>query len=87
MARRHREPAYGGNVTSERQPQLTRREIPNFDDAVTGTGCKPFVTRLDGNAAHPTQVPRNDAHELPWCVIRRLDSPRGFVQRERLGEC
>jgi hypothetical protein len=86
MARRHRKPPNGGDVTRERQPQLTRREVPDLDDAVPGTGCEPLVARLDGDAAHPSQVPGNNAHELPWGMVRWLDGACRFVQRECLRE-
>ena len=86
MAGRDRQPAYGRDVTGEREPQLTGREVPDLDDAVPGTGCEPLVSGLDGDTAHPSQVPGNDAHELPWCMVRRLDGARGFVKCECLGE-
>ena len=86
MAWRHRKPTYGGDMTGERETQLARREVPYFDDAVPCAGCEPLVARLDGDAAYPTQVPRNDTHELPWRMICRFDGARRFVQRERLRE-
>ena len=66
-------------MAGERQPQLTRRKVPDFDDAVSCAGCEPFVARLDGDAAYPAQVPGNDTHELPWRMIRRLDGACRFV--------
>ena len=73
-------------MAGERQPQLTGREVPDLDDAVAGTRRKPLVSRLDRNAAHPAQVPGNNAHELPRRMVRRLDRARRLVQRERLRE-
>jgi hypothetical protein len=76
MVGRHRKPTYSGDMTGERQPQLTRSEVPDLDDAVRGTSCEPHVSGLDSNAAHPgdpTQVPGNNAHELPWCMVCRLE--------------
>ncbi|SRR5260221_294372 len=35
--------------------------------------CEPLVARLDSNAVYLTQVSRNVMHELPWCMICRLD--------------
>ena len=86
MTGRHRETTYSGDVARERQPQLTRRKVPNLDNTIPCTRGEPLVSRLDGNAADPSQMSRNDAYKFPWCVIFWLDGTRSFVQRERLGE-
>jgi len=72
-------PTYGGDMSGERQPQLARREVPEFDDAFScaGCDCEPLVARLDGDAAYP-QVSRNVTHEFPWRMICRLDSVSRF---------
>jgi hypothetical protein len=79
VAGRYCQPAHRGDMTGERQAQLAGRQIPNLDDAVPCTGCKPLVSRLDSNAAHPTQVARNNAHELPRCMVCGLDGAGSFV--------
>jgi len=58
----------------------------HLNDPVSRASGKPLVAWLNSDTPHPAQVPRNDAHEFPWGVIRRFDGARLFVECERLSE-
>ena len=73
-------------MTRQRQLELSRRQIPYFDDSVPCTGCEPLVARLDSGAAHPPQVTRYDAHKLPLRMELWFDRAGRFVQCESIGE-
>jgi hypothetical protein len=66
-------------------PTATRRNT-HLDDPISRAGSKPVIARLNRDASHPAQVPRDDAHELPRGVVRGLDGARLLVERERLRE-
>lgn len=51
-----------------------RMQWANLDSAVSGTSCKPLVTRLNCNWSNPTQVTADDTHKLPWCMPHGFDS-------------
>ena len=76
----------GGDVAGQGELERTRGEVPDFDDAVAGAGGEPGVARLDGDAADPAEMARDDADELPGCVVGRLDGAGGLVEGEGVGE-
>ena len=76
VARRHGKTANGADVTSECQPQRARSQVPDLDGSVTSAASEPLVVRLDGQAAHPTQMARNDPHQLP----RRVPFGLGLLE-------
>ena len=86
MSRRHGQTTDGGDVTGERQFERARGEIPNFYDTVPSAGGKPRVSRLDGDAADPAQMARDDADEFPGWVVGRFDGTRRLVEDECFGE-
>ena len=86
MPRRDRETANGRNVASQRQLELARCQVPDFDDTIPSTSCEPLVPGLDSDTTYPTKVSRNDEYELPWWVVCRLACPCRFVKLERAGE-
>ena len=51
---RYGEATDGRDVAREGQLERARGEVPNFYDTVSGAGCEPGVSRLDGNAADPS---------------------------------
>jgi hypothetical protein len=71
------------NVAGQRELQFARRQVPDLDGAIGGTGREPLVTRIDGDAAHPARVARHDAHQLPRRVELGLLGFHFRVQRER----
>ena len=74
------------NVPRQTKLQLSRSEVPNFYDTITGTRHEPFVSRLNSNRTYPTKVSGDDAHEFPLRMISRLDCSSRFVQSQSLGE-
>ena len=86
MSGRDGQAADGGDVAGEGELERARGEVPDFDDAVAGAGGEPGVARLDGDAADPAEVARDDADELPGGVVRRLYGARRLVEGEGVGE-
>ena len=43
----------GGDVACKGQTEGSRREVPDLDRAVAGSGSEPLVVGLDGQGAHP----------------------------------
>jgi hypothetical protein len=58
-----------------------------LDHTVPSTSHEPLVTRLDRNAAHPTEMTADNAHKFPWRVVIGLNLARGLASRQRGGEC
>mmetsp|Transcript_6636 Transcript_6636/g.15606 ORF Transcript_6636/g.15606 Transcript_6636/m.15606 type:complete len:351 (+) Transcript_6636:377-1429(+) len=71
-ARAHRQPSDRRDVPGQRELEHARREVPHLDRAVGRAGDEPLVRRVDGDGAHPPQVARHHAHQLPRCVPLRL---------------
>lgn len=74
------------DMSRQTELELTRCQVPYFDDAVPSTSREPLVPWLNSNGAHPAQVPRDDARELPLWMVRRFDGSRRLVQGEGLRE-
>ena len=56
------------DVAGERELESARREVPHLDGAVARAGHKPFVARIERDAADPAEVTRDCAVHLPWRV-------------------
>lgn len=76
VAWRHGKTANGADVTSECQPQRSRSQVPNLDGSVTSAAGEPLVVRLNSQTSDPTQMTRNDPHQLP----RRVPFGLGLLE-------
>lgn len=72
VAMAHSETAHRRNVPGERELKLARRHIPDLYDAIARPRGEPLVVGLDGDAADPAEVPRDNPHEFPRRMVRRL---------------
>lgn len=57
-----------------------------LDHTISRTRGEPFVPRFHSNSAHPSQVTRNDPHELPLRMVIGLDLASFTTSDERLRE-
>ena len=72
MSRAHANATDRAHVTGQRELELTRGQVPDFDDTVSGACGKPLVARVNVNAPHPASMAADDAVKLPRCMPLRF---------------
>ena len=87
MSRRDHKSAHRRDVSREGNLEFPRREIPDLDDSIAASGCKPLVARFKGQGTDPAQVAREDFSEFPRGMPFRFDGLVVFAADELLSGC
>jgi hypothetical protein len=61
------------DMPRQTQFELPTRQIPDLNDSVAGSRREPLVPWFHSDTAHPSQMSRNNALELPFGVVLGLD--------------
>merc|ERR1719430_1277842 len=62
------ETSHNRDVPSEGDFELAAGQVPDLDHPVSRSSRKPLISRLNGTAAHPAHVSRNNSEEFPGGV-------------------
>lgn len=68
-----------GEFQSTFSARAALSKIPNLNRTIGTTRNEPFVRRIEGYTAHPTQMTGNNCGEFPGCMPLRC----GYLQQHR----
>ena len=66
MSRAYANATDRADVAGQRELQLTRSQVPDFDDTIGRACSEPFVARIDIYTSNPTSMTTDNTIELPW---------------------